>query len=450
MPEEQKGVVIPEEVLKNFGEQLKAVQEKLKNGYDAKELEPIVAEIVRDQLKVQSKATPVQKGGEMPLELKGLSANQIHQLESKHPLVLELQEKADNVFLLAKYLRMDPRNLKSYEELQQFLVKTGTTAIAAGAANQGAEWIPTGFSAQLYQKVRLELKVAALFPEITMPMNPFKPPVLLGDSTAFYVPESTADEQLIPASIPPTIPTTGAVTLTAKKIAARMRISDEANEDSLVPMLDTMKNNIVLAIAQAIENCTINGDTSGTHQDSDVTNAKDARKAWDGLRRVNAQTSPAAKVDISTFNEAAMRSIRKKMGVYGVDPNKIAHIVGISDYIQLLGFTGLLTMEKYGPNATILTGELAKFDGAPVIVSEYIRENLNASGVYDGSTTTKTILLTVRRDAFLRGNRKGMTLVMGTDIENQQQVLVAHVRQAFSNIYAVTAGVVGMGYNLTT
>jgi len=50
------------------------------------------------------------------------------------------------------------------------------------------------------------------------------------------------------------------------------------------------------------------------------------------------------------------------------------------------------TVDKYGQFATVLNGELGKIDGIPVIVSEKIRENLNASGVYDGTTTTKTLL----------------------------------------------------------
>jgi hypothetical protein len=68
-----------------------------------------------------------------------------------------------------------------------------------------------------------------------------------------------------------------------------------------------------------------------------------------------------------------LRGNRKKMGKYGVDPNELAHILSINEYIDLLSDTAVFTLEKYGPNATILTGELAKVDNVPVIVSEAVR-----------------------------------------------------------------------------
>ena len=440
--EGQGQVTLSEEQLKGFTSQLSAIQEKLKQGYDRKELEGIVADMVKDQMKVQRSSAPMVVEEGLPAHIAAKGFKFLHEELVDHDLVKEFQETSDEVYLLSKYLKTSPETLKRFQQLQG-IVK----AMSGGAAGSGQEWIPTGFSAQLYEKIRLQLKVAGLFNDVGMPTNPFKPPVLLGDAQAYLVPESTSDEVVTTATMPPTGAQTGAVTLTAKKIAARVRVSDEANEDSLVPMLDILKGNIALATAQAIENALINGDTAGSHMDNDVTNAKDCRKAWDGLRKL---APSGAKVDIATFNEAALRGIRKKMGVYGVNPASLAWVVGISGYIQMLGLTGVMTMEKYGPAATILQGELAKFDGAPVIVSEYIREDLNASGVYDNSTKTKTVSLLVNRNCFITGTRKGTTLAAGQDIENGQQILVASTRKAFSNIFADTQKVVGVGYNLTS
>lgn len=417
-----------------MAETIKSIQDKLKAGTPTEE----IATIVRDQMKLveaDRRSAPAPEGKSIK------SLDEVLFDESGAKDIVALQEKSDEVYIAAKYLKRNPTELKSFNELQQMLKSVYNTA------GQGAEWIPTGFSARLWEKVRLEMKVASLFEEIAMPFNPFKPPVLLGDMTAYLVPETTGDEVVTTANIPPSQVTTGDFTLTAKKLAARVRISDEATEDTLIPMMPTLKSNISKAVAYAVETALINGDTTGSHQDSDTTNAKDARKAWMGLRKL---TPSGAKVDISTFTEASLRSMRKKMGVYGVNPKELAWIVGISGYIQMLGFTGLMTMEKYGTNATLLTGELGKFDGAPIIVSEAVRENLNASGVYDGSTTTKTIALCVHRAAFLRGLRKGFQLQQGQDIENGQGILVASVRVAFQPAYGSSATAVSLGYNLTS
>jgi hypothetical protein len=70
----------------------------------------------------------------------------------------------------------------------------------------------------------------------------------------------------------------------------------------------------------------------------------------------------------------------------------LAWIASIASYYKMLGLTEVLTLQNYGPQATVLQGELGKFDSIPIIVSEYQRQDLNASGVYDGVTKTKTAL----------------------------------------------------------
>src|SRR5262249_43416370 len=148
-------------------------------------------------------------------------------------------------------------------------------------------------------------------------------------------------------------------------------------------------------LAADFEDCLINGDTTGTHQDSDVTASNDPRKNFSGLRKL---AISAAKTDLANAAPTVANSVRvnrKKMGKYGVRADQLAHIVSMNAYVQLLADTSLLTLEKYGPNATILTGELGRVDGAPVIVSEYVRADLNASGVYDGTTTNRSEVLTV-------------------------------------------------------
>jgi HK97 family phage major capsid protein len=433
-------IAATDDPMQKMAQAISAIKEQLAAGVPHEQ----IAGIVRDQLKLleadrRSKAVPEDNVDGKAIK----SLDEVIEKATKDPDLINLQEKSDEVYIMSKYLHTHPKNLKSYSELQQAV----KAVQAGGSAGTGVEWIPTGFSARLWEKVRLELKVGSLFEEIPMPANPFKCPVLLGDMTAYLVPESASDEVVTTATIPPSQPLSANITLTAKKIAARVRVSDEATEDSLIPMMTVLKDNIAKAVGYGIETALINGDTATTHMDADVTNAKDARKSWDGLRKLS--PSSTARIDISTYNEAALRSLRKAMGVYGVNPQNIAWIMGISGYLQTLGLPGVMTMEKYGPNATILTGELAKFDGAPIIVSEAIRQDLNATGVYDGTTKTKTIILCVHRSAFLRGLRRGFTIQQGQDIENGQGILVASVRVAFNNVYATTANAVATGFNLT-
>jgi len=418
---------------------LKVVKEKLDAGYDKEGIEAIV----REQLSLHDATRRSKTVGGVDGGVKFASLEKALEVPNAKSGLKELQNKSDDLYTMAVILGVRPNELKMYNEFQEM-----AKAMSSTGSGTGDEWVPTGYSAQLYEKVRLEMKVAALFDEIPMPTNPYIPPVLAGDVTAYLAAESTADEIATTATIAPSQVTTSNFTFTAKKIAARVRLSGESDEDSIVPMLPTLKNNIGIAIAAAMETAIINGDTAATHQDSDVTNAKDARKAWNGLRKLCAAGS---KMDASTFNIDALRTIRKNMGVYGVDPRKLAWIVSISVFVQLLGLTEVITLDKYGPNATILQGELAKIDGIPIIVSEYVRQDLNATGVYDGTTTTKTELLCAYRNGYLLGNRRGFTLKQGEDIENDQKILVASIREDFEPVFdAATQYAVGEGYNIAS
>lgn len=322
-------------------------------------------------------------------------------------------------------------------------VKAMDTATTA----EGKEFVPTALATDLLERVRLAQKVTALFQPIDMPTDPYELPLEGADATAYKVAESTTETGTKPTE---STPGTAKVTLDAVKLKARVIFSEEIQEDSVIPVLDYVKNKIALALTDAQEKAILDGDTAATHQDNDVTAADDARKSWNGLRKL-ALAQAATKVDLATFNRANLRAMRKAMKKYGINPADLAWIVGNSGYSQMLDLADVITVDKYGPNATLLTGELGRFDGVPIIVSEFVREDLNAAGVRDGVTTTKTYLLLVNRRRFLTGQRPGVSLKTFEDIETGQIKVVNGVRRDFKAIETTAAADpnVAIGFNLT-
>ena len=137
------------------------------------------------------------------------------------------------------------------------------------------------------------------------------------------------------------------------------------------------------------------------------------------------------------------------MGKYGVDPSNLAYITSISGYHQMLGITEVLRLNEYGPNATILSGELGKFDNIPIIVSEYIGESMNAAGVYDGVTTNKTIIMLVHTPSFLFGDRRAITVKTWDMPQDDAHLLVCHQRLDFKSVYDASSNyIVSLGYNV--
>jgi HK97 family phage major capsid protein len=362
--------------------------------------------------------------------------------KSDDPKIKEFQEWQDSVYLISKIMNISPRQVKLWGK-QSGNVSELKKAMDASTSGEGSEWVPTELSAQLQDLVRLEAKVANLFGRVNMPTNPFEVPVVSSDATAKKVSESTADGA---TNFPESTPGTRKMTFTAVKMAARVLMSEELNEDSIVAMITFIKQNLATAMAYGLEDALINGDTSATHQDSDVTAATDVRKLFNGLRKL---TQSGNKVDLSTFSTTAVRNLRVKLGKYGTNPKDCAIITGPIGFMQLANLTEVRTVDKYGAQATILNGELGRIDGMPIIVSEKMRENLNASGVYDGTTTSKTALIMVNRPTFWIGDRRKLTVKTWEDIQTDQTILVSTSRHDFQNKFDTTSeNVVAYGYNI--
>jgi len=354
-------------------------------------------------------------------------------------------EASDMVYLASKIMGIHPMDLEILDHAKRKFAEI--KALDTATAGEGAEWIPTGFSSELIRRVTLALKVAALHKRIVMPTNPFTMPMLTGTATAYLAAESTADAA---TKFTASDLTTAQRTLTAIKMAVRQLISSELEEDAAFAVLPILREEIINALAEAQEKATINGDTAGTHMDSNVTDSADTQKAWDGYRKL---ALSAAKVDLSTFNIANLRAIRTAMGKYGVNPNNLAWVCSVAGLNKFMGLDELLTMEKYGPNATILTGEVAKVDNIPLIVSEFVYDNLNASGVYDGVTETKTIVALVYRPGWIYGDLRKVTVKKSSElyIETDQDVLVATQRMILKDrLDASAEKIVGLGYNIAT
>jgi len=355
----------------------------------------------------------------------------------------EIRDFADNAYITATLLRTSPQNLKMWQGF-----KASNTALRkamdTATATEGAEWIPTTLSTNLVEKYRLEARVPGLFTEIQMPRNPFKLPTNLADMTFYLIPESTSDE---PSKTPSTALTTGDLTLTAKKLRARSIWSEELDEESIIPLLPAVKNNIAKSAALAVEDAILNGDTTATHMDSDVTDTKDHRKIWKGLRKLALANSWSA--DLGTFDKDTTRGLLTKMAKYGITPSDLAWITGPTCYNKLRGLAELLTVDKYGPAAVILTGEVGRYYGSPVIISEKTRQTLNATGYYDGSTVDNTELTVVNRRGFIIGNRGNWRLTVDFDNDVDQYVLNVRFKKDFIPIYAIaTEPIVATGFNV--
>lgn len=279
-------------------------------------------------------------------------------------------------------------------------------SFSSTTAGDGDEWVPTILSATYVEEYELERRLSGAIKELPMTGNPWELPVQTDVTKARIIGEGAAMTDVNFG--------TDKIQFSATKLAEYFILPEELNEDSAPAILELARRDVVAAQIRAIESALINGDTTGTHMDSDVTVASDHRKAWMGLRKLALAASST--VDFGgAVSEAKLLDMRKLAGKYGVNPKELAWVVGPNAYGQMLQLPNVTTLEKFGPQATVLSGALAVFYGIPVVVSEYVREDLNATGVYDGVTTTKTAIHLANLRRFYLGRRRPIRVRVAQD-----------------------------------
>jgi len=368
----------------------------------------------------------------------------VHQKQLLNVLMQRPQDEGIDRRDLERAQRLGDGMIQKYVNM----ARAGQKALTSTGSATGDEWVPTDVSAELQRRFFLASELGAIFAgqEIDMPTQPYKYP-FNGTRPTFYL--ETTENTAATASTP----STGEISLSAPKLMGEVDFSYEMDEDSIVPVLSNLQTLLAEAAADAWEDGLINGDTTATHQDSDTELvAKAGARAFKGFRKL-ALAVAALKIDISSggLSEANLRSLKKALGKYGVRRNDLVWIVGPKGENDIAAISNLSTQEKVGGIATILTGEIRTLLGAPIVVSERCREDLNASGVYDNTTTTKGSILLVNRSRFITGRRRAFTIEIDKNIKSQTHEVVASYRRGMVPVETPSATVpsVVIGYNYT-
>lgn len=382
--------------------------------------------------------------------------------KSTNATMIELQNMNDDLLIIGSVLSVVNKtsindaikNTKLYKKFINHKAVSELRKAIDGTSGKGLEWIPTMFSAELMEKVKIELKVASLFGRITMPSNPYTLPVEGADAIGYLVSNSTSDDIRDSNAMPlASTPGTSNTTFNASKLGARTIFNEETSEDSIIGVMDFTKMKVVEAIARAIENATCNGSRTATHPDNDIqtdpNTSKLSARAWDGFRQCIQDAS--AWVDGATFDIALFRNTRKKMGKYGIYPTDLTCVCSVNVMYKFLSsITDIQTLDKYGPNAIILSGEVGKIDGVPIVVSEFMRDDLAATGFNTaGGPNTKSAYAILNRKRFLYGDRREITTDSERSIETDKTVVVSKVRQDFRRLQSNTETAIAGAYNIT-
>ncbi len=339
----------------------------------------------------------------------------------------------------------DPRSSKYWGALQrlagQVVGGVDSKILTTTGSGTGAEWVPTVLSGQMIDLYRTQLRLAGLVEHFTIPrgVGTFELP-LEGADVDPYLSNGAADDDPADSTsaIKARTPGTSKVSFTGVGMKVRLLVNTEATEDAVIDMVDYLRKKGIQAMLNGTEGALVNGDTSGSHMDSDITASDHYLKAWDGLRDL---TNSEAKVLLPSADGGKLKGIhfvnlRTKFGKYADDPSRLVNVVSHIGAAHLTADDDFTTVEKMGPNASLITGQVGVVLGSPVVVSSKVRNNLNNSGVYDGSTTDKTSAITFNRDCFGLADKRMITVEAEKDIQTDKWIVVVTKRDDFARIQA--------------
>lgn len=322
-------------------------------------------------------------------------------------------------------------------------------AMAGGNAGYGAEWVPTEFSAEFNEFLRVQPNLPNKFKWWVMPTSgsgyyPFQN----GRATVYLGGESLVDNA---AQARKTNIATGQKLFTPKLFIGALVSSENLIEDSIIDMVTMIRQELTTAILEGLEDAIINGDTTAAHMDdvhtTTYTPAYSIRKAIDGLRhQAVADTAtydsevPSGDTALDALTINGIQYAINLMGVPGLDTANCLFITGLHGKEQF--YQALIKEDVMGILPYLISGVLPPIGGVSTYISGMYEEAQDSDGFYnDGTaaaTSYHTSFLCVHLPSFRIAQRRGITLEMSKDILTQQQQFVATGRFDFGKVCAST------------
>jgi len=280
-----------------------------------------------------------------------------------------------------------------------------------GAHVPSAYWEDT-VSTALQEEIRRRLIVAPLFNSVSMPSSIVRMPVNPEAGYATWI--QTGEYKAATSSGAAQTHALKEITLTSHKLATKEFIGNEEEEDALIAIMPIVRDAMVRRTAKAWDRGLLLGAAS----------AADPIK---GLVRYEAAGSNTTLALATAATTGTLRTLRKNMGVWGLDPADVVYVVNQDVYYNLLEDATFQTMDKVGERATVLTGQIGMVGGSPVIVTgELPAKALGGFGA---------VALNARN--FMIGNYRGLNVESDYQVVEQQRVLVASLRTGFQQISIV-------------
>lgn len=315
----------------------------------------------------------------------------------------------DTAVLLAKLMKKELHET-SYGKriLEKAAASTGNTHIPSDA------W-ETEFSLRAFNDLRQKLVMAPLFTNV--PMNAL-------NLTIPVNPDPSANATWVQRAALGTATSSGAevttalteVTMKAYKLATHEYLIDEEEEDSILAVANVIYDAMLRRMGRTWDKALLRGAGNGT-TDPIIGIATAADTA-------NLEVAMDGSLATDKVTVADLSAIRRKLGIWGLDPMDVLYIVSTEAYFDLLDDPDFRTMDLVGLNATILKGQIGSVNGSPVIVS----------GEFAAKAANVINSVAVNKTAYMMGEQRSLRLERFREVLEQRNLLSCSTRVGFINL----------------
>jgi len=289
----------------------------------------------------------------------------------------------------------------------------------------------SNFSENIYTEMEQQLVIAPMFNRMAVDAKTFRVPVADEDTdgdVAMFKSGTFAtgigDTSNVPTSNQNSI---SSVDFTPHKFMATTHLAKDEEEDTVLPLLDFLRAAATRRLARAIDKSILRGTGALTGFTASPTNAISAGTGYASVIEGITNLTSDASLEVSTgsANDKAdpsdIASARTSLGKYGLQlGNDLVFVTSIEGYNNLVQTSDFRTVDKFGPNATYLTGSVGAVYGIPVAISEFL-DNVGSTGNHLG------VLL--YKPGFMIAERRGIEIE--SEYEPRQQVTAMYMSTRF-------------------
>lgn len=433
-----------EELLKDIADRMAAIETTASEAKDAvtdDKLRAFVAEYLGDLKDDDPLVRKMRFGNEGDSKLKGskyshLDGADVEFLYNVQESFRGMRKSPDS---------SDPHPGASEELTRAYqAVASGTRAMDTAESGYGQQLMGAQYGSDLWAAVRGDSRVFDLIPSFEMTEATAYLPVEVDFPEMLLLPESTTYN----ASEYATSKTgSNRVQITPSKFGVHQKWSAELEEDSIIPLIPHYRRQLTIGLAHQLDSAVLNGDTTSTatgniNSDDEAPAATKHFLAFDGIRHAGLvdntgnSKSLGAAIDLAALAASRGRMFDKTyLHDWGhpSDPSDLVYVADPSTADAIAALDPVMNSRIYNGGADLLSGEVSRILGHPVISSAALSlTEADGKVSYDTpANNTKGQIAAFNRRGFIVGWRRAIRSeserLLGTD----QYRMVTYLRVGF-------------------